>query len=36
MQSLRKKLSDFEAAKDEEVERLVHEAREKMRDEVNM
>ena len=36
MQSLRKKLSDFEAGKEEEVKRLVLEAKENMRDEVGV
>lgn len=36
MQSLRKKLSDFEAGKAEEVKRLVLEAKENMRDEVGV
>lgn len=34
MQSLRKKLSDFEARREEEVQRLVQEAKESMRNEV--
>eukprot|EP00903_Cladosiphon_okamuranus_P009016 g8624.t1 len=36
MQSLRKKLADSEAGKEEEVRRLVLEAKEKMRDEVEL
>lgn len=34
MQTLRKKLADFEGSKEEEVQRLVLQAKENMRDEV--